>query len=552
MAIYHLNARGIAPARGSSSIASAAYQSGEAIRDERTGELCKYARAERIVDSGIELPAGVSELDRARLWNMAEAAYAGGNELTAKRYEFALPRELSREDQRACVVEFCKLFPDRACDWAIHDSGDGNPHAHVLVSALPLGKDGFERPKAKKSAKIYLCRDKNGDDVLVAAADWKSAKADGLEKVYNFKDGRRLSMSQAEAEGLTKADRKTKTPVAMTKKVEGGRAFDAEKADLKRIRAEWARIANVHLADLAKRTGGERVAIDHRSFAERAEATRGVEVKAEKEELQHELESVVRVYTTKNGVIDERVPTVLRPVEQKDTGVELLPKYGPTDIKLDHAPTVHEGPHRAPERVAENIRRRGLNAAVDRAAKALNNLVSRASAWWHKKTDVLTKRRGAFISRHTGLMRSTAAKKRGMAVERALAADRAADLAIAREVEAAIQGVFSRRSENHFADLNAVLAKRGIDMEFTAGNKDLEFIANGRAVTGERMGRPLVQLMAMSRAAGRPVTAAQLRAMTDAERAKAAHEAERKAVRVERPKAAEIVVEIDNGLGIHH
>ena len=56
MAIYHLNARGIAPARGSSAVASAAYQSGETLRDEATGELKRYARAERIADTGIVLP----------------------------------------------------------------------------------------------------------------------------------------------------------------------------------------------------------------------------------------------------------------------------------------------------------------------------------------------------------------------------------------------------------------------------------------------------------------------------------------------------------------
>ena len=43
MAIYHLNARGIAPARGSSAVASAAYQSGETLRDETTGDL-KYCK----------------------------------------------------------------------------------------------------------------------------------------------------------------------------------------------------------------------------------------------------------------------------------------------------------------------------------------------------------------------------------------------------------------------------------------------------------------------------------------------------------------------------
>lgn len=269
MAIYHLNARGIAPARGSSAIASAAYQSGETLRDEATGELKRYARRERIADTGIVLPAGVPALDRQTIWNEAQRAYAGGNELVAKRYEFALPRELDLDRQRDCVLEFCNLFGDRARDWAIHDSGDGNPHAHVLVSALALGSGGFERPKAQKSTKVYLCRYPDGTNVMVDARDWRAAKAEGIEKVYNFKDGERRTMSQAEAQGLTKDDRKTKTPVAVTAKMDGTKAFDAEKAELTSIRAAWAGIANRHLAAAAAKAGAEAQSIDHRSNKDR-------------------------------------------------------------------------------------------------------------------------------------------------------------------------------------------------------------------------------------------------------------------------------------------
>lgn len=269
MAIYHLNARGIAPARGSSAVASAAYQSGETLRDEATGELKRYARAERIADTGIVLPGGMPALDRQTIWNEAQRVYAGGNELVAKRYEFALPHELDLDGQRACVLDFCSLFNDRACDWAIHDSGDGNPHAHVLVSALAIGPGGFERPKAQKSTKVYLCRYPDGSNVMVEARDWKAAKAEGIEKVYNFKDGERRTMSQAEAQGLTKDDRKTKTPVAVTAKMDGTKAFDAEKAELTSTRAAWAGIANRHLAQAAAMTGSAPQSIDHRSNKDR-------------------------------------------------------------------------------------------------------------------------------------------------------------------------------------------------------------------------------------------------------------------------------------------
>ena len=44
MAIYHLNARGCSPSTGAGAVRKAAYQSGQALVEERSGELCDYAR----------------------------------------------------------------------------------------------------------------------------------------------------------------------------------------------------------------------------------------------------------------------------------------------------------------------------------------------------------------------------------------------------------------------------------------------------------------------------------------------------------------------------
>lgn len=479
MAIYHLNARGIAPARGSSAVASAAYQSGETLRDEATGDLKRYSRAERIAGTGIVLPAGAPSWDRQSLWNEAQRAYGGGNELVAKRYEFALPRELDLDEQKSCVADFCALFKDRACDWAIHDSGDGNPHAHVLVSALPLKAAGFERPKVQKSTKVYLCRRPDGSDVMVAAKDWKAAKAEGIEKVYNFKDGERRTMSQAEAQGLTKDDRKTKTPVAVTAKMNGAKAFDAEKVELKRVRASWAQIANRHLAEHAARHDEVAAIIDHRSFEDR---------------------------------------------------------------KIEYVPTVHEGQRPTPERVAMNVEVRRTNSAIDRVIDELRRLKERASAWWAQKTDAVTQRRRAFIARHTGLMRATAARKRGMDMAIRL------DISIAKTVEAEIQQVFARRSDNHFNDLADALAKRGVAMDYVDGRGDLKFTQDGHTVTGAQMGRPLRQLVTMSKEVGRPITAAQLKAMTAQQRDKLVREQAQKTVKVAKPLTVEIELENENGI----
>lgn len=273
MAIYHLNARGCSPSTGAGAVRKAAYQSGQALVEERSGQLCDYARKERVTAQGLALPAGTPPIDRGSLWNEAERVWSeagGGKELVAKRYEFALPVELDERGRLACVRDFCALFPSKACDWAIHDDGrGGNPHAHVLVSALDLGAGGFvPRTKAQKGQSWYLVENDGGERIAVPATGWAAAKAAGWQKVYNFTDGKRRTMKQARAEGLGTKDRVSKSPVKMHR-TEGRSAREVEKEQLVEVRAAWASIANRHLAAHAAVTGTAAVAIDHRSNKDR-------------------------------------------------------------------------------------------------------------------------------------------------------------------------------------------------------------------------------------------------------------------------------------------
>lgn len=273
MAIYHLNARGCSPSTGAGAVRKAAYQSGQALVEERSGELCDYARKERVTAQGLALPAAAPPIDRGSLWNEAERSWAeagGGKELVAKRFEFALPVELDERGRLACVRDFCALFPAQACDWAIHDDGrGGNPHAHVLVSALDLGADGFiPRPKSEKGQSWYLVERDGGERIAIPAKDWAAAKAAGWQKLYNFEDGKRRTMKQAKAEGLGTKDRVSKSPVKMHR-TEGRSAREVEKEQLVEVRAAWASIANRHLAAHAAATGAAVQPIDHRSNKDR-------------------------------------------------------------------------------------------------------------------------------------------------------------------------------------------------------------------------------------------------------------------------------------------
>ena len=281
MAIYHLNVRGISPLRGASAIASAAYQSGERLRDLATGELCRYARRERVAETGIVLPdsAPAWAQNRESLWNKATAAWSEGStsRLVARRIVVALPRELSYERMRECVERLCQTFAKdgHACDWAIHDAQSGNPHAHILISSNAIDANGFVKAATQKRLKLYICR-RDGEERQIAAADWKSAKKAGWEKVFRYKveDGSeiRFTQSEAAAHGLGNDDRVTKTPVSITAKADGGSILEDAKSDLVSLRASWAAIANAALDEQYKEDATPEILqshIDHRSNAER-------------------------------------------------------------------------------------------------------------------------------------------------------------------------------------------------------------------------------------------------------------------------------------------
>lgn len=269
MAIYHLNVKGISPARGESIITAANSQSGQALRSYRSGRLHRKSNGTTFIQSGIELPATAPHLDREELWNLAEAAWPGGTSIVAKRFTLALPRELPTSMQVSAVREFCNLFPTRARDWSIRDDGDGNPHALILVSSYDLTDSGFVKPPSQSKTRFYACRDINGKEVNVRTGDWKAAKANGTEKIYNFKDGKKRTMSEAKAEGLSTADRTSKAPVSFTITQDGITAYAAEVAALKRIRASWAEIANRLLAAHALETDAPFEPIDHRTYKDR-------------------------------------------------------------------------------------------------------------------------------------------------------------------------------------------------------------------------------------------------------------------------------------------
>ena len=173
LAIYHLTAKVIGRSGGRSSVAAAAYRSAGQLRDARQGMEHDYTRKGGVVHTEIMAPANAPEWmsDRSALWNAVEAVEKRKDAQLAREIEVALPRELDRGQRLDLLRGFVQReFVDRGmiADLAVHETkardGQGQPHAHVMLTMRELAGDGF----GKKD------RGWNTPDLLVG---WRAAWA---------------------------------------------------------------------------------------------------------------------------------------------------------------------------------------------------------------------------------------------------------------------------------------------------------------------------------------------------------------------------------------
>ena len=154
MAIYHFSAKVISRSSGRSAVAAAAYRSASVLPDEREARTHDFSHKADVVHSEILLPDGAPErwADRAVLWNAVEAAEKRKDAQLAREVEFALPRELSREEGVALARDFVAeqfvsrgMVADLNVHWPVDAHGEAKPHAHVMLTMREAGPEGFGR-----------------------------------------------------------------------------------------------------------------------------------------------------------------------------------------------------------------------------------------------------------------------------------------------------------------------------------------------------------------------------------------------------------------------
>ena len=165
-----------------SAVAAAAYQSGEKLFCEYDQEVKHYPEKRGIVHNEILLPANAPPeyADRNTLWNAAEAVEKQWNSQLARRWVLTIPREIPPDQYAVLVREFCQqqfVSKGMCVDFAIHDKGDGNPHAHVMLTMRAMDEHGKWLPKSRK---VYDL-DENGERIKLPSGRWKSHKEDTVD-----------------------------------------------------------------------------------------------------------------------------------------------------------------------------------------------------------------------------------------------------------------------------------------------------------------------------------------------------------------------------------
>lgn len=161
MAIYHCSAKIISRSSGRSSVAAAAYRSGEKLLNQREGIEHDFTRKQGIAHSEIMLPENVPAEYQCRetLWNAVEMSEKRKDAQTAREIEVALPVELPRQEQIELVREYTRTnFTNRGmcADICIHDKGDANPHAHIMLTMRSVTPEGFSKKCREWNDKKYI------------------------------------------------------------------------------------------------------------------------------------------------------------------------------------------------------------------------------------------------------------------------------------------------------------------------------------------------------------------------------------------------------------
>ena len=254
MSIYHCSIKVISRSGGRSAVSAEAYRAGEKLKDNETGQVHDYTHKGGVVMSEILLPEHAPErlADRQTLWNEVQSVEKRSDAQLAREIEVAFPVEMTRDEQIECVRDYIGenfVSEGMVADWALHDKGDGNPHAHIMLTMRGFDEDGEWRKKQKSV--FANSRDAAGKavyDPALPSYDTRDREGTSQYRIPALdKDGKQ-KMRVREGKGMEYLWEKVSIPANDWN--------DHSKAEI--WRASWADHCNRYLRPEKK--------IDHRSY----------------------------------------------------------------------------------------------------------------------------------------------------------------------------------------------------------------------------------------------------------------------------------------------
>ena len=148
------------------------------------------------------------------MWNEVEKIEKAKNAQLAREIEISLPRELTREQSIFLVRGYVKqhfVAAGMCADVCLHDTGGGNPHAHIMLTMRPFDEGGEWGAKQKKEYildkdgnKIYDPKKRQYKCKSIPATDWNeqtkaeewraawAGKPGYSQSLYNLKDAAKM------------------------------------------------------------------------------------------------------------------------------------------------------------------------------------------------------------------------------------------------------------------------------------------------------------------------------------------------------------------------
>lgn len=188
----------------SSAVGYAAYCAGTRLYNEHDGRAYNWSRRKDIIFSKVMLPKNAPRRynNRQVLWNEVEKIEKNKNAQLARTIVVSLPTEFSADTQMRMVCQYVQdVFVNQGmcADINLHNSGNGNPHAHIILTMRSIDKNGKWLEKQKKVYEL----DKNGNkiyDRIKKQYKCKPRKTNDWDEPYNVEQWRKKWADTCNAE----------------------------------------------------------------------------------------------------------------------------------------------------------------------------------------------------------------------------------------------------------------------------------------------------------------------------------------------------------------